>query len=415
MAVSPGFRIGAIVFLAALAAVLGVVLLGSPSSDADYRPPRVDQSRMVLRLPDLPPGYGNGYLGEGRGDDGLLCEAFSRSSDRPDPVARFARTYRAKGCIAAYISYFTIPGQEPVAPVVFSGVMAFGSAAAADDAWDLVPTMLGRLLPGGHPPPVVETSVRIGAQTRLFHTAQFRYPFLIRGKQKASFLVWRSGNTVAAIVATGASFATDDRVVDELAPLQQAHIRTPTRYTRAERFDGEVPLDDPSLETPVYWLGRNFRPGGGLPNNRLFESFALDGSEEEEPGALLGIWYRSIRLYTWTQATWPQYASTPAAHAIASWRCTKKKTIEIPAGYATIYGGYAKNYRRCPDQSPQAFTAQAYIGDLVIAVNPIPEGPPDPPGFGPPMFFIETSNPYGSFKGMEAIVRGLRPRPKRVF
>lgn len=63
---------------------------------------------MVLRLPDLPPGYGNGYLGEGLRDDGLFCEAFSRSSDRPDPVARFARTYRAKGCIAAYISRFTI-------------------------------------------------------------------------------------------------------------------------------------------------------------------------------------------------------------------------------------------------------------------------------------------------------------------
>jgi hypothetical protein len=399
-------------------AVLGslVTALALQSASGAPRTPGDPAERLVLRLPDLPPGYGNGYLGEGRGDDGLLCEAFSRSSDRPDPVARFARTYRAKGCIAAYSSYFTIPGQEPVAPVVFSGVIALGSAAAANDAWDLVPTMLGRLLPGGQPPPEVETSVKIGAQTRLFHTAQFRYPFLIRGKRKTSFLVWRSGNTIAAIVATDASFATEDRVVAELAPLQQAHIRKPTPYTAAERFDGEVALDDPALETPAYWLGRNFRPDKGLPDNRLFASFPLNGSEEEVPGALLGIWYGQIQLYTWTQATWPQYAETPAAHAIASWRCTKEKTIEIPGGYATMYGGYKKNYRRCPDEPPKAFTARIYLGGLVVAINPIWVDPiPDPPGFESPAFFIETGNPYGSFKGMEAIVRSLRLRPKPVY
>jgi hypothetical protein len=414
---SSGLRIGAIAPLAAIAAFLGVMLLSDTSSDADaaagYRPPRVDQSRMVLRLPDLPPGYLNGYLGEGPRDDGLFCEAFSRSPDKADAVAEFARTYRPKGCIAAYVSLFTIPGEQPVAPVVASGVMALGSAPAADDAWDLVPTLLGRVFPGG-PPQEVKTSARVGAQTRLFHTTRAWFPYLFRGKQKGSFLVWRSGNTVAAIVAVGGSFAANDRVVAELAPRQQAHIRKPTRYTRAERFDGEVPLNDPSLEMPVYWLGRNFRPGEGLPDNRLFASFALDGSEEEEPGALLGIWYRQIRLYTWTEATWPQYASSPEAHAIASWHCTKKKTIELAGGYATIYGGYKKNYGRCPDQAPQAFIARVHIGDLVIGVNPITIGPPNPPGF-PQTFFIETGNPYESFKGMEAIARGLVLRPKPVY
>jgi hypothetical protein len=412
MAVSPGFRIGTIVFLAALAAVLGVVLLGSPSSDADYRPPRVDQSRMVLRLPDLPPGYGNGYLGEGPRDDGLFCEAFSRSSDRPDPVARFARTYRARGCIAAYISRFTIPGQEPVAPVVFSGVMAFGSAAAAADAWDLVPTMLGRLLPGGHPPPVVEANVRIGAQTRLFHTVQFRYPFLIRGQQKTSFLAWRSGNTVAAIVAEGASFATDDRVVAELAPLQQAHIRKPTPYTAAERSDAEVGLDDPAIDIPVYWLGRTFRPGGGLPPNRLFQSgFGEPLPEEpvgmgsaEAPQSPLVVDYRNIWLDTWTPETWHLFADSATAKVITSWKCTQKRTVAILGGSATIFGGYKENYARCPKKPPSAFTAWVDVAGVKIVVN----SPPAPD-------FIETVNPYGSFKGMKAIVAALKERPKRLF
>lgn len=273
MTLLPGFRIGAVAFLAALAVALGVVLLGDSTSDAadGYRPPKFDQSRLVLRLPDLPPGYGNGYLGEGSRADGLFCEAFSRSSDKPDPVAEFARMYRAKGCIAAYVSRFTIPGQEPIAPVVSSGAMALGSAAAAIDAWHLVPTMLGRVL-GDGPPRAVETSARVGAQTRLFHTTQARYPYLIRGKQKASFLAWRSGGTVAVVVAMGASVADNDRVVAELAPRQQAHILEPTPYTAAERFDGEVGLDDPAIDIPVYWLGRTFKPGGGLPPNKLFRA-----------------------------------------------------------------------------------------------------------------------------------------------
>lgn len=412
MALLPGFRIGAIAFLAALAVALGVVLLSDSASDAadGYRPPKIDQSRLVLRLPDLPAGYGNGYLGEGSRADGLFCQAFSRSSDKPDPVAEFARMYRAKGCIAAYASRFTIPGQEPFAPVVFSGAMALGSPAAAVDAWHLVPTMLGRLLRGG-PPREVETSARVGAQTRLFHTAQARYPYLIRGEQKASFLAWRSGSTVAVVVAMGASVATNDRVVAELAPLQQAHILEPTPYTAAERFDGEVGLDDPAIDIPVYWLGRTFKPGGGLPPNKLFRS-GFGEPIPEETGKFIAegtyppleVDYENIRLATWTPQTWRIFADSMTAKAITSWKCTRTRTVPIAGGGATIFGGYKKDYARCPKKAPRAFTAWVDVAGLKIVVNP----PPAPD-------FIETVNPYGSFEGMEAIVGALRERPKPLY
>jgi hypothetical protein len=413
MAVLPGFRIGVLALLAAIALALGVVLLSDSPSDAaaGYRPPKIDQTRLVLRLPDLPPGYANGYLGEGRRDDGLFCEAFSRSSDKPDPVAAFARMYRAKGCIAAYVSRFTIPGQEPVAPVVASGVMALGSPAAAADAWDLVPTMLGRLLRGG-PPREADTSARVGAQTRLFHTAQAWNPYLIRGKKKASFLAWRSGSTVAVVVAMGASVATNDRVVAELAPRQQAHILEPTPYTAAERFDGEVGLDDPAIDLPVYWLGRNFRPGQGLPDNRLFASYFLgeprgesqEGSISEAPSPPLGLGYQNIWLDIWTPATWSVFADSKTGRRITSWRCTKTRAVALPEGTATIFGGQKENFRRCPKQAPEAFTAWVDIGGVKVVVN----APPAPD-------FIETVNPYGSFAGMEAIVRALTLRPKPVY
>ncbi len=308
-----------------------------------------------------------------------------------------------------------MPNQPSGSVLVGTGVLRMDSGRAADAAWHVIPELLGRLT-NDRPPREVARPKQVGSATRLFHlNAQPRYPFFRRVGRTTSFLVWRSGNTLAVVMAIGESFGEVDGAVAQLARRQQAHIRKPTPYTRAERLDGEVPLDDPALETPVYWLGRNFRPSNGLPDNRLFGSSSSDGSDEEIPGSLLAIGYQAIRLYTWTQATWLQYADTPAALAIASWRCTKTRMIAVPGGYATIYGGYKENYRRCPDQSPKAFTARVYLGDLVIVVNPIPNNIPSPTFIDSSPLFIETANPYGSFKGMEAIVRGLRLRPKPVY
>jgi hypothetical protein len=415
MAVSSGFRIGAVALLAALAATLGFVLLGNSSSEADYRPPKLDQTQMELRLTDLPPGFGNSYLGEGRGSDGLLCEAFSRDPGQSGPVAEFARRYRAKGCIAAYESRFTIPGQEPGAPVVFSGVMTLGSATAAADAWRLVPTMFGRILVGG-PPHEAKADTRIGAQTRLFHTTRAWFPFQIRGKnQRASFLAWRSGKTVAAVVAVGGSAATNDRAVAELAPRQQEHILDPTPYTLAERSDAEVGLDDPAIDIPVYWLGRTFRPGGGLATNRLFSAHYQSEPRPEEvfgegplrsaeaPTGLLSIGYTNFQLETWTPETWHVFTESKASRVVTGWKCTRTRTVSLPDRSATIFAGYAKNFGTCPTKPASRFTAWVEIGGIKVVVNP--------PLLGDSLF----NTPYDSFEGMEAIIRSLELRPKPVY
>jgi len=416
MAASTRFRIGATALLAALVGALGVVLLTGPSSDAAvrYQPPKVDQSRMLLRLPDLPVGYGNGYLGEGLGSDGLLCRAFSHDADQAGPVAEFARAYRPRGCIAAYQSRFTIPGQEPVAAAVFSGVMALGSAAATEQAWDLVPTMLARVLTGA-PPQEVETSLRVGSRTRLFHTARAWYPYALRGKHKASLLAWRSGNTVAVVVAMGGAVATNDRVVAELAPRQQAHIHKPTPYTAAERSDAEVGLDDPAIDIPVYWLGRTFRPGGGLATNRLFSAYFQSEPRPEEkigegslgfaeaPSGLLTIGYSNFQLATWTPATWHVFTESKASRVVTGWKCTRTRTMSLPDRSATIFAGYAKNFGTCPTKPPNRYTAWVEIGGVKIVVNP--------PLMGDGLF----NTPYSSFEGMEAIVRSLKLRPPPVY
>jgi hypothetical protein len=373
----------------------------------------IEQPDLLLRLHDVQPGYVNVELQEGQGER-TFCSRLHHSHDAPKALARFVDRFRPRGCVGSYYRLFTVPGQ-PSGPVLAgTGVLEMSNDRAADAAWSVVPQLLGRLF-NDRPPREVTAQERIGSDTALFHAAQPRfYPFPYRIAPTASFLAWRSGNTLAVVMAVGQSFAEDDQAAVELARRQQVHIRRPTPYTRAERFDGEVALGDPAIEVPVYWLGRNFRPGDGLPDSRLYGSSASDGSEEETPGALLYLGYEQIWLDTWTQATWPQYAGTPAARAIASWHCTKAKTIEVPGGYAAIYGGYRKNYSQCPSQPPNAFTARVYIGDLVIAVNPIANNPPSPIFIDLPPF-IETVNPYGSFKGMEAIVRTLRLRSKPIY
>jgi hypothetical protein len=398
------------------AGAIGLGAVGA-MADSEAGPRRPNQTQLILRLNDLPPGYLNVALQEEQ-EDRIICRRLHGRGDGPLRLRRFADQFRPKGCVAAYSRLFDVDDQQANPIVAATGVLDMKSREAADAAWNLLPYLLAQLLEG-HRPKEVRAPARVGSATRLFHTADPPriYPlFYTWLGHTASFLVWRWGNTLAVVMTTDESFADGDRAALTLARRQQAHIRKPTPYTRAERFDGEVPLEDPALEIPVYWLGRNFRPSGGLPQNRLFDSYATAGRFDQEsklwfdvemPGSMLVMRYGTIRLNTWTQTTWREYRDTRAAHAIVAWYCTRKRRVELPSGgHAVIYGGYEKNYRRCPRQPPNAFTGRAFFGDLIVAVNPISVGP---------YSFIETVNPYGSFAGMEAIVRSLKLRPSPAY
>jgi hypothetical protein len=383
-----------------------VLVLGGADA-APRRPP--DQTRLILRLNDLPPGYLKLDLQEEQGER-IFCSRLHHVEDTPPQIAKLVDRFHPKGCLGTYYRLYAVPGQSPGPVVVGSGVLSMDSKMAADAAWDAAPELLARLM-SGRRPRAVPTAKQIGTDTELFHareTPRF-YPIYRKVAARASFLVWRSGNTLATIMAIGKSFAAADEAAVDLARRQQEHIRNPTRYTLAERFDGEVPLDDPAVDIPVYWLGRNFRPGGGLPDNRLFDSYftgkatpeAYDGFAEA-PSAPLNIRYENIWLDTWTPSTWRVFAGSASAKAITTWKCTQTRAIALPEGTATIFGGYKKNFKQCPKEAPIAFTAWIDIGGVKVVVNALPA--PD---------FIEVVNPYGSFGGMEAIVRSLTRRPSR--
>lgn len=386
--------------------LLGVVAVGVAVAVGAGRPGS-DQASQVLRLHDLPVGYLGLELEEERGQ-APLCLALTEPEDTPPRMLRFVRRFHPEGCVAGYARIFTPPGRKPGPEFVATGVLAAHSGREASAAWAVLPEMLGRLT-GDRSPREVKPPMKVGGASRSFHT---RPSFYGRGGRRASFFVWRSGTTLAAVLVLGPSFSGDDLLAAEYARLQQRHIAAPTPYINAELFDGEVPLDNPAIGLPVYWLGRNFEPGAGLPPNRLFDSgFTAKATPErheagfaEGPQPPLYIRYENLRLDTWSRTDWHVFAGSATGRAITGWKCTQTREISIPGGTATIFGGYKRNFQHCPQRPPQAFTAWVRVGGAIVVVNPPFAGDS-----------IELVNPYGSFAGMEAIVRALHLRPAPTY
>jgi hypothetical protein len=408
MAGSFRFRIAAVALASALVVTVAIVAL--TSAGAAYKPPRVDQTRLVLRLGDLPPGFVNVSIGESQEEGLPYCSQLTHPPDTPPDLEEFVLAFHPKGCATTYGSLYSLPNEAPPPPMVGSATMTVGSAEAAEAGWDVVPTLIGRLFTRGLSE--VQTPVRVGSETRLMHARKIPFPYSYHGK-KGSLLAWRSGTTLATIMVIGDSFAENDAFAAEMAKRQQARIRKPTPYTGAERFDGEVGLDDPAIDFPVYWLGRNFQPGHGLPSNRFFDGYAPKpyaptGKSsiglEEAPGSVLGLRYYNFHIDAWTAATWPLYLKAKVSRVLTTWHCTETREIALPdGGSATIYGGYRRNYKTCPTKGPNAFTAWVEIGGMHIVVN------------SPWSADSITPIPYDSFAGMEAVVRALKPRPKPVY
>jgi hypothetical protein len=389
--------IAAIVLVASLAA-----LTINAAGATERKGP--DQTRLLLRFSDLVLGYMSFEFGEGE-DRPIVCSHLTNPEDTPPKLERFILRFHPRGCISAYFRRFTLPGHEPGPKFIGTGAMALDSDRAADAAWRVVPVLLGRIL-GDHPPREVRTDSELGSATRLFHAA-------LSGGAKVlgrttSFLVWRTGNTLAVVETFGPTFGKDDRDAAQLAPPQQAHIENPTPYTGAERYDTEVPLDDPALTHPVYWFGRDFA-SPEVPSTHLVYAENLSPQNgREKTGEEIRLQYEDIggsylTIDEWSPGQWRVFEKSKLSHTLVSWHCTKTRTVQLPEGTATIYAGYKRNYSKCPSGPPTSFTARASLPGVFIAV----EAP-----FG--LHFAYPGDAYGSYEKMEALLAGLRSRPKRT-
>jgi hypothetical protein len=364
------------------------------------------EAAQLLRLNDLPLGYQTTELREDRGHV-ADCEALTEPEDTPPRMLAFIRRYHPRGCIFGFQFTYAGPAWQREPIFVGTGVLDAKSTAEAKAGLAVVPEMLGRLV-GDKPPGKAAPPTRVGAQTLLFHS---RAKIAFGGSTPVSFLVWRSGGTLAAVMAAGPKVIVDDKAAATFAARQQAHIAKPTPLTAADNYDGEVALENPALDLPVYWLGRRFETGAGVHEAVLGSSWFIpkpipekaEGGIAEGPLPKLRLTYSNpidLRLDIWGPGEWATFAESKTAKAIVTWKCTKTRPLEVPGGTATIYLGYDKDYARCPSKPPHTATAWVKFGEDTVVVD-APSAPD----------FIETNSPWGSFAAMEAVVKALRPSP----
>lgn len=381
------------------AVVVALVVLGSGISTGAAPPPEDPAERLVLRLHDLPLGFYLLDLSEGA-ERAIECEELR--PENPGPRLKvFVDSYSPRGCTGIYLRAYRIPGAGFSPSIVGTGAMDTGSDTAADLGFSLAGALLAKATEDSlEEVPPLEA---IGEGARLFHWRHM--PHVFRNSRFGSFLVWRSGNVLAAVFASAGSLEATDWIVTDLAKRQQAHIANPTPYTRAERGNFEVGLDDPALTLPVHWLGRNFRPGHGLPPLR-FEGGGAATRPFALPGQKLELNYsRNVYLNAWTTRGWKRFLATPRSRIMRTWHCTERSRIEIPGGHATVFAAHGRDFRVCPGRAPAFFFAFVYLGGTVTAINFV----------SCPHCEQVPSGPYNSIAGMKAIVRGLVLRPEPVY
>jgi hypothetical protein len=392
-----------------VAALLTVLLIGAAALAAVALAAGTSQkgeAAQLLRLDDLPLGYQTVELEEDRGHV-AECEALTEPEDTPPRMLAFIRRYHPRGCIFGFQFTYADPTAQHQPIFVGTGVLDARSMAEAKAGLGVVPEMLGRLI-GDKPLRKAAPPTQVGAQTLLFHS---RARIAFGGSTPVSFLVWRSGSTLAAVMVAGPKVGVNDKAAATFAGRQQARVAKPTPLTATDNYDGEVALENPALELPVYWLGRRFKTGGGVREAILGSSLFIpkpipERTEDgiaEGPLPKLRLTYSNpidLRLDIWGPAEWSTFAESKTAKAIVSWKCTKTRTLEVPGGVATIYLGYDKDYLRCPSKPPHAATAWVKFGEDTVVID-APSAPDS----------IEANNPWGTFAAMEAVVKALRQRP----
>ncbi|HET7486075.1 MAG TPA: hypothetical protein VFJ64_11970 [Solirubrobacterales bacterium] len=371
-----------------------IVLTGAA---ADPRSPEDPAEQLVLRLHDLPHGYFP--FGPEGSDFEFICEPL----DPPEPqpaLAQFIRRYSPQGCMGVYLRLYRVPDLVSSSEMVGTAALDADSIQAAEAGLAVAPEILSHFTEDEIPKEATPTAA-VGDATRLFHWLNIS-SFLNRSRRRGSLLAWRSGDVLGVVFATAGSLETSDRIAEELARRQQAHIEAPTPYTRAERDASELGLDDPALKLPVYWFGRTFRPGHALPVAHLEWGGGAPYFGGGLTGAKLKLQYsKALSLSSWTKRGWRRFLASPDGREIFAERCLTSTDVAISSGRATIYTAHVAGFRPCAARSPRRFFAVVHVGGIVVGVRLSICRNCSKPARGS----------YNSLAGMKAAVRGLQLRP----
>ena len=178
--------------------------------------------------------------------------------------------------------------------------------------------------------------------------------------------------------------------------------------------DPEEPLRVADPGVGVYWLGRDFAPGTGLPALTLNRASLHPG--DLPPGYRALLSYRlaadefgssQIDLQEWTAPDWQAFIRQSGGGNWWDDPCIRREEVTFAGGRAVVFKGYqpgpptaASGPDGCPMQAPDRFLAQAYLGDTVVLI--LVSGATVNGTFSP--------SSYDSFEGISAIAKGLEPR-----
>jgi hypothetical protein len=359
---------------------VGLAVLAGCGGDSDGpgAPDLSNPAEMMLRLSDLPRGYGQG--------DDRGCGQFGSTEGASPGLDEFLRETRPHGCTTEFRYVWGKRGRS-----VQSALLVFATPEAARRGW-AVRGELFRYLAG------VFISVESGADDPGDDAARFDSKGL---NDPGVGVVWRDGRLLSVVYEEGITGDQGRQFAADLARKQDAHIRSPEPVPEAEaERDREVGLDDPAIAVPVYWLGREFEPEG-FPKLELDEGIRL--ARGGGPGNDVKIDYSgegaTLYLDLWNPAAWDAFKKTRLGRMVWDSPCARRTDVALDGGHATIFGGYGSG--GCPESEPDHWLAHVYLDGVVVTVNM-------------PYCYAcggrSASDPYNSRRGLEAVVRGLRRR-----
>ncbi len=358
-----------------------------------------DPAPLTLRLTDLPQGW--------RVGDDTGCGPMGIEGASPE-VTALVREFRPEVCVREFNKVWG--SAKPF--YVQSVAMTFAADGGPERALAATPGLLAFFgLDGASPS---STAVGVGDRAQVFVKAKGYPP----GPQPSpeTAVAWRSGEVYAFVVTSARTQADARAAAIAYARAQQARIEAPTSVSDADFDDLLVPLNNPKLDVPLWWLGLDFDPPGRLPALQ-FEGGGVRTAKWTGygPGQTVELSYArplaarppgGARIYIWKPADWKRWIAKPIGRNVWDSPCARTKRFNVAAGKAVVWSGYwtAPKTGSCPKRARDAFFAHVYGRNTVVTVNIPICGPAyctSPAGARPP---------YDSVAGLEAIVRGLRLR-----
>ena len=349
-------------WLAAALALL-VALMTATSAAAASSPYSAD---LALRLPDLGPGY-------------VVALDHGCVPLRPRGVAA-----SSEGCQVSYKRVWTPTGMAPGPSFVTSVAFVFQSPEAAHAALARPRALAARVLG------VRRDVIAIAGPT----PALGDEAVLLRFDDRDTDVLWRSGSIVGLVApsSTDGGDAGDESAL-RLAAAQQAHVAMPTPVTPSDYDDLEVPLDDPRLEVPVYWLGRRLAAHGSLPPLRFVGS-ELSRGQDARAGARAELRYEGHGASVDVGLTQPSLLRRPFVRRVLRRLhrdpCTRIARFPALNGRAAIYTRAASCKRK-----PADVFALVVRHDVAVVVTVDLFGRP---------------SRYATRAGLRRLVRALRVR-----